>query len=280
MASHCHLDPSRARARLATLGLTQTALAEQAGVELRTLQRWLAGGRTRLDDAERVAGALGMGTAELFHGVPDEATDSPFTGLRQAARLLGTRDWTVAHALRTALRSFDFIDRHASFTSHPRRGFVRRAPMDSARAHRFAVVRLRFPGPAPSRLVLGAQIARSFRYDFAEITLDGQEAELVELFHTRTVRAPLDLDGGLWAYVWVASEMRELVVMGDRDLELEDHPEVHADLFDLGAPTTRHAVCSRPSSMQLRDAGASPVHDRVVGERRGRVDVSLEEAPP
>jgi len=279
MASHCRLRADRARARLSELRLTQTALAEGAGVELRTLQRWLAGGSTRLADAERVARALGLGTAELFDGVPDEASDSPFVRLRSALRLLGTREWTLAHAVRTAVSSFDFIDRHASFTAHPRRGYVRRAPMGAARAHGFAAVRLRFGAPPPSRLQLGAQIGRSFRYDFAEITLAGAEAELVELFHTRSVRAPLAPDGCLWAHVWVASEMQELVVMADRDFELEDHPELRADLFDLASPGTAHAVCSRPSSMQLRDAGLSPVHDRVVGDRHHRVDPS-QELPP
>ena len=279
MAQHCRIDAAAARARFAALGLTQTSAAEHARLELRTLQRWLAGGRTRLEDAETLAEALGVGTAELFAGVPDEAADSPFARLRPALRLLGTREWALAHALRTTLDEFQFIDRHASFTAHPRRGFVRRLPMGPARAHRFDVVRLSWPGEPPSRLVLGAQIGRRFRYDFAEVTIARGEAELVELFHTRSACAPLDADGSLWAYIWVSSEMRELVVMADRDISLEDHPEVILDLFDLGAPATHHAICSRPSSMQLRAAGLSAVHDRVVGERRGRVDTAHTSPP-
>lgn len=274
MAHWCRIDAVAARDRLSALGMTQTALAARCDVELRTLQRWLAGSRTRLDDAERVAAALGLGTAELFDGVPDEAKSSPFNLIRAALRLVGAREWAMAHALRTTVRSFEFIDEHASLTSHPRRGYVRRAPMASDRKDTFAAMRLRFPGALPSRLTLGAQIGRSFRYDFAEMTLEEGEAELIELFHTRSVRAPLDPRGSVWLFVWVAAEVREFVIMADGDLELEDHPEMRWDIFDVDAVETRHAVCSRPSAVQLRAAGLPAVFDRLVGDRRDRVDVA------
>ena len=48
MRKKCTVKDPELRARLSALGLTQTALAERCGIELRTFQRWLAGGRLRL----------------------------------------------------------------------------------------------------------------------------------------------------------------------------------------------------------------------------------------
>ncbi len=280
MTRWCRIDREAARDRLAQLDMTQTALAERCGVELRTLQRWMAGGRTRLENAEAVARAMGVGTAEVFRGTSSERDDSPFVFMRSALRVLGGRESKFGNGLRAALTHFDFIDRYVSFTGHPRRGFVRRVSTGGARCHRFAVVRVTFPTGLPHRVVLGAQIGRALRYDFAEISFEPEWAELVELFHTRTARAPVEDGRCLTLWVWVSSEMRELVIMSDRDVVVEDQPEHVATIFDLRDEATRHAVCSRPSAMQLRASGLSASFDRVVGPRQARVDVAQQAAPP
>ena len=50
---------------------------EMAGLDVRTLQRWFAGQPGSLDDAERVAAALGLGTAEVFVGAPTDDDGQP-----------------------------------------------------------------------------------------------------------------------------------------------------------------------------------------------------------
>jgi hypothetical protein len=118
-----------------------------------------------------------------------------------------------------------------------------------------------------------AQVGRRFRYAFGEVRVASGEAHLVEHFHTRSARAPIDTRGAFHVYVWVPAEMRELVVVVDRDVTIERPPGAHALVFDLRAPETRHALCFRPSAMHLREAALPPTFDRVVGPREGRIDV-------
>lgn len=55
-------------------GLTQTELADAAGVALMTVQRWEAGtNEPRVSDIQKLAGALGITTAALI-GDPDVIT--------------------------------------------------------------------------------------------------------------------------------------------------------------------------------------------------------------
>lgn len=274
MANPCILRADRARARLAELGLTQGALAERCDVELRTVQRWFAGGRASLADAERVAAALGLGTAELFDGVPAEHDVAAFARLRDALSFFGAREGALATALRAALENFEYVDRAISFASHPTRGHVARVVMRPEDRDRFAPFRLSVAAGEPGRLAFHAQVARSFRYGFGEVRLDSVRATLVEHFHTRSAVAPRDPRGDVEVHVWNASEMRELVVVGDRPFEFVRTDAEASATFDLDDPRTRHAVCFRPAPMHLRRAGFSPVFDRVVGRREGRIDGS------
>ncbi len=65
--------------------------------------------------------------------------------------------------------------------------------------------------------------------------------------------------------VWVAAEMREVVIASDepfdaRRLEVEGEP---SDLFDRTRPELARALCFRPSAMDLRLAGLPAWDDRL-----------------
>lgn len=272
MAHPCRLRVDVARARLARLGLTQTALARLSDVELRTMQRWFAGAGVAYVDAEGMARALGVGTHDLFDGIP-ESTGSVFTRLRDVVRLLGNRNGTLAQAVRISLEQFAYIDEHVAFTAHPAHGFVHRIPIRALRPHGFAVLHLR--GAPVARYAFHTQLGARFRYAFGEIQVAQRAARLVEHFHTRTSTAALAGDGEVTAFVWIPKEMRELVIVADHDLDVALDVE-DAPVFDLRDPRTAHAVCFRPAPMHLRDAGLPPTFDRVVGPRAGRIDADDE----
>ncbi len=274
MAHPCRLRVDVARARLARLGATQTSISRECGFELRTVQRWFAGGSVSLADAEQLAAALGLGTEDLFDGVPSEAA-SAFARLRAAPRLLRHVDSSLAQALRTMLDHFEFIDRHVSLSTHPGTGYVHRLPMAIEERRRFQVLRIALaPGDDRTsyRVRFMAQVGRRLRYEFGEVRVASGEAQLAEHFHTRSARAPLDARGRLSVWVWIPRELAELVLVSDRDLEVEREPGAASDLFDLRRPETRHAVCFRPATMHLREAGLPASFDRVVGPREGRID--------
>jgi len=276
VANPCILRADRARARLSELGLTQGALAERCDVELRTVQRWFAGGRASLVDAERFAAELGLGTAELFEGVPSDQEPAAFASLRAALGFFGAREGTLSLALRAALENFEYFDRSISFAAHPAHGYVARVVMRPTDRDRFAPFRVVLRPGACARLAFHAQVARAFRYGFGEIRIDATRATLVEHFHTRSAVAERAADGAFEVHVWNASEMRELVVVGDHPFAFVRDAADASSLFDLDDPRTEHAVCFRPAPMHLRRAGFSPVFDRIVGLRDGRID-SLQE---
>ncbi len=275
MAHPCRLRPDVARARLARVGATQSSLARDCGFELRTVQRWFAGGSVALADAEQLAQALGVGTEDLFDGVPPDG-GTAFARIRTAPKLLRHVDGSLAQALRAVVEHFEMFDRHVSLSVHPARGFVHRFAMRREERGRFQVVRF---GPltgddagAPYRVRFMTQVARRFRYEFGEVRVGAGEARLVEHFHTRTAKAPLDATGRFLVFVWTPRELAELVLVADRDVEVAREPARATDLFDLRKEETRHAVCFRPAPMHLREVGLPPTFDRVAGPREGRVD--------
>jgi transcriptional regulator with XRE-family HTH domain len=262
MANPCVLKADVARARLLSLGTTQTALADRCGVDLRTLQRWFAGGRARLEDAERVAAALGVGTSEIWEGVPSLALQSLFAPIRALLRRTVKHEGSLGHALRLALAHFELFDRHVAFSAHPTQGFVHREAIASEERDQFAVLQVDTFGAESLRLSFGTQVGHSFRYEFGEVCVHKGRVILSEHFHTRSVRAELASDATFHVWVWAPSEMRELVVTADHDVRIRRAP-VRGE----------HAVCFRPAAMHLRAARLSPVYDRIRGHRGDRVDV-------
>lgn len=271
MPATCTLDPVRARRRLASTGGTQTALARSLDVELRTLQRWFAGSTLRVDDAERVASALGVGTAELSDDLPPDA-GSPFVALRSLLAILRRTEGPMLHAVRATLEHFQFVDTYLAFDAHPRHGFVRRHAIDATDVHRFHVLRITPTSGRDLRMRFAAQVARRFRYEFGEVGLHGDVVTLVEHFHTRSVCAVRRDDGSFDVHVWVPSEMKELVVVANTEFDVRALPPPRTDRFDLDAPGNRHALCFRPAAMHLRQAGLPDTFDRLDGSRDGRVD--------
>jgi hypothetical protein len=107
-----------------------------------------------------------------------------------------------------------------------------------------------------------------------DICVVGGHATLIEHFHTRSMLAPVTEERSIAIWTWIPREMRDLVIVGDRDFVATRDPSVTSQTFDLDAPGTRHALCFRPSSMHLRTAKLPTTFDRVVGDRAGRVDVA------
>lgn len=277
MANPCLLRVEVARGRLHALGMTQTMLAERSGHELRTLQRWFAGGRVGLEDAERLAAACGLGTAELFEGVPELGV-SPFTRLRSLLSWIRLRESELGHAIYATLENFDFIDSFVEFSSHPAHGFVHRILIEPADRHGFLRLRVE-PRRTPTRLSFGGQVARRFRYLFGEVEVGSGAVVLVESFHTRSSMARRRPDGSFDLFAWIGRDMRELVVVSDQEVDVTRLPVDEgkdASIFDLADGATAHAVCFRPSAMHLRDAGFSAAFDRVRGSRDARIDALAE----
>lgn len=270
MGSLCTVRGPDLRARLSALGLTQTALADRCELPLRTLQRWLSGGRLRLADAERVAEALGVGTSMVFDGVPQ---GSVLTHLRTASRLLGTRAGAMSGALRLTLEHFDFVERLLSLHAHPREGYVHREAITPDDQHGFIVLQVQLPRGRACRVALTTQVGRHFRYEFGELQVAAEEVIALEHLHTRSARAPRATDGSFSLWTWAPPEMRALVLVASEDLRVRRVEGRGLQLFDLGDPRTRHAVCTRPAPMHLRAAGLPSVFDRLVGPREGRIDV-------
>lgn len=269
MAQACSLRRDEARARLAKLGMSQSSLADQLGLPLRTVQRWFAGGRTSLEKAEAVAMALGLGTAELFDGVPSGGR-SPFIFLRGLAAFLGRRDSPLVHAAATIVRSFEILDMHVTFAAHPLRGYVRRIAFEPDAPPGFA----RF-GISPlqaTRIAFGAQVTRSLGYEFGVVAREGDELILIEHFHTRSMRARAEPRGCFEVEIWVPHEMRELILVADADLDARLLSTRRHDIFDLADPRNAHALCFRPAPTHLRQVALPTFDDRLRGHREGRVD--------
>jgi transcriptional regulator with XRE-family HTH domain len=271
MANPCRMKAEAVRERMAVLGLTQAELAERCGLELRTLQRWMAGGRVSVDDAERIARALGLGTRLCFDGVPIAHLGSPFARVAPFARLLSRSDEALSQAFKVVLDQFSFVDRHTSFIPHPPDGYVQRLAIPRIGVQGFERLTLQpsVDRRGSQRITFAAQVGRRFRYEFGEIRIEGEQLRLVEHFHTRALRALRAADGSFALWVWISPELRELVVVSDADFRLWPiELGRRLQTFDSDAPDNRHALCFRPSAMHLRAAGLEPSFDRMLG--RGR----------
>ncbi|HEX6243155.1 MAG TPA: helix-turn-helix transcriptional regulator [Polyangiales bacterium] len=263
----------RVRERMNTLGQTQQELALRCLVDLRTLQRWLSGTRVNLGDAERVACALGMGTAELFEGVPSDSGLFP-AQLRGVLRLLSAREGDFAQGLRLSLETYAELSEEVSFAAHPARGYVWRFMLSAAQQGGFVPFRMRVP-MARCTLSVRAQIGRRLSYRLGHAEFRDDRVEMLEVFNTRSMLAQLSSTRELDLYVWGSGDRRELVFICDQPVELAPLAKPVISSFDLAAPGAQHALCFRPGPVHLRAAGLPMGFDRMLGPRGERVDVAI-----
>jgi transcriptional regulator with XRE-family HTH domain len=264
----------RVRARMNLLGQTQQELAHRCGVDLRTLQRWLSGSKVELSDAERVASALGLGTAELFEGVPTH-DGGLFPGqLRSVLRLLSAREGDFARGLRLAFETYAELGEEVSFAAHPACGYVWRFPLSAAQQRGFVPFRMR--GPVTNcKLSVRAQLGRRLSHTLGHVEVRDGHVEMLEVFYTRSMLARVNARGELDLYVWGSSDRRELLFICDQPVDIALLPDPILPTFDLAAPGAGHALCFRPGPAHLRLTGLPMGFDRVVGPRDGRMDVPL-----
>lgn len=275
MSNPCTLDLEAARLRMVACGTTQAALAAECEIDVRTLQRWFAGQRVSLANAERLSAALGVGTSEVFRGAPEE-TGTPISGrLRLIQRLVSGRDNTFAHGVRVVQEHFDGILQAVSFAAHPSRGFVSRLRVDGYPRDQFVPFRLACTGD-DADIEVRRQLSRSFGYVSARLRLRGVQAELAETFQTHSMRATRGPDGSLTLWLWLGHEHREIVLVSSAEFTVTRCPDAPPTaLLDLDAEGGSAWLCVRPSVVDLRLAGLPMGFDRVAGARADRVDVPL-----
>ena len=267
MGYPCRMRTDVVRARLRDMCLSQTELARQSAVELRTLQRWLAGQGVPIEGAEAVAATLGLGTRDCFDGIPDSHYAPPLARLRRWLRWLPGSQGDLGIGLRAIADHFDFITDGISFVPHPAHGFVVRQPIDRDRVHAFSVLRIA-SSAEQGQMTFWGQTSGRLRYLFGRLMLDAERITLDEHFHMRRVCAPRREDGSFDIWVWSPPDMRCAVLVSDVPVERTAFDMAPTpQLFAADAEHSRHAVCFRPSVMGLRAAGLPAHFDRVTGER-------------
>jgi transcriptional regulator with XRE-family HTH domain len=197
------MNIDRVRARMLELALTQAELAAACDVDVRTTQRWLAGQRVSVADAERVAIALGVGTADLFAGVPRDAEQLIPDSVRSVLRLVSAREGDFAQALRLAMEHYEELTRSVWISAHPAHGYVARVSMMDLPRHGFVQLRLRLASPDTSVLAR-AQVGRRFGYAMGRIRVRAGHAQMLEPFQTHSMVATLTTEQELLCHVWAA----------------------------------------------------------------------------
>jgi hypothetical protein len=268
------LRSSVARARLQSLGLTQSSLAAVCGLDIRTVQRWFAGRPMRLVEAERVASALQVGTADLFEDLPE----SPMTAMALFAflgRLPVLRDHPSAPLLRSVPARFANFMSPLQFRAHPLHGLVSTIPLPERDRHRFIALRLRGLGHA-TKIQLVIRLSRSVLFERARVLVRGDEAFLMENSLVRSMRGRRRADDGSFdVWYWVGAEASELLVVCEEELVVTkvEVPEELRASFDMAHHATENAVCIRPTFTNVTDAGLPRCFDRIANRDIARVDV-------
>lgn len=258
---------------MSALGVTQAALALDCDIDVRTVQRWFAGQRVSLADAERMAALLGVGTAELFEGVAEDSAAAVSSRLRMLVRLLSARDTAFAQGFRLLDEHFLEIQQCVSLMAHPARGFVSRNMLKAESCHGFVVFNIRVGERAD--IAIRAQLGRQFGYIIGRIRVRGERVFFIETFSVRSMLAKRTQDGSVLLWVWIGPETRELIFTSDTELSVTESAAPERQLFDLAAPGAEHTLCLRPNPIHLRVAGLPMGFDRVVGPRADRVDIPL-----
>lgn len=274
MARKVRLRSQVARNRLATLGLTQAALATACGVSLRTVQRWFGGQRIDVAAAETVAATLKLGTAVLFEGVETHGVHGS-TVLRLVVRALGRHDF-LANSFRAILLYYPRFTELFALTAHPMRGFVGNVKMEPLDYHGFVALRVQL-SCEPARLVVFERISKSLRVAKAQLFVQGDSVWVFSNFESQSMRASL-LPGRRFAMqVWVGPEVKELVFVASVDFDVvRDRAEqATRQTFDMSARGAEHAICLRPGRLQLLAAGLPVGFDRIIHRDATRTEVPI-----
>lgn len=261
MANPCSLDADFVRARLAELGLSQRALADELGFELRTLQRWMAGTRIDTRDAERIAHRLSRGMRAVCRELPAEYDASPLRRVESVMRFLETRDATFAEPMRVFRSHWKHWVSLLELHAEPVERYVARLVTGPLDRHRFVPVRIRVEGERCA-LRFHAQVLPRVRYAFGRVDVDGDAVRLEEFAFTRAMNGRAR-DGELRVDVWISDEVAEIVVTSDDPFELTRLPVPPTLEFQRSDPELTDAVCFRPSTMDLRLAGLPTWDDRL-----------------
>lgn len=281
MSKKVTLRSDLARARLAALELTQSSLAVICELDIRTVQRWFAGQPVRLTEADRVATALRVGTADLFEGVPEEGDSAVFALFSLMARLPGLRDHPSAQVLRTVPAHFAEFMAPLLFRPHPLRGFVSTVPLLPAQRGGFIALRLASPTPRATLRVM-IRLGRAVLVERARLEVRAERVSLVESHMVRSMCAARRSDGSFELWYWVGDESSELLIVSKPELRVQQVslPEPLRRSFDMRHDATAHALCIRPGITQLAAAGLSRGFDRIANRDTTRVDIDEGELSP
>jgi transcriptional regulator with XRE-family HTH domain len=268
------LRTERARELLAAAGLTQADLAQACDVDVRTVQRWLAGGRLEAEDADRVARALEVGTAELCESGNSAERPGTFARIRAMHRALVSRDGAVAQLLRVIPRLYPHIIDGVVFAAHPERGYVYAFEKPGEKARGFVVARIT-PRTPRARVRVLERILPALLVERARIRVDEADVWLVEHFEPRSAATQPHSAGWFDLWFWVGSPTHEVLLVSDVELSLQMIDAPPRTSLDLATEETAHAVFVRPGVSQLREAELPRGHDRVLNRHLARVDVPV-----
>jgi len=257
--------------------MTQASLASACNVEVRTLQRWFAGQRVTLEDAERLAGALGVGTADVFDGVPEDGIATTLRRIAQIQRLLSARDGPFTQGLRLMDEHFQLVYESVWFSAYPTSGFVFRHTVPVQDRNGFVVLRVT-PSAERASILLRSQVGRNLAIAMGRVNVDGSAVCLLETFMVRSMLARRLDDGSFWLWVWSGIEQRELMLVSTTEFQVTvAMPSAEQrQIFDLTAARGDHTVCLRPGVTQLRAAGLPMGFDRLLARDTSRVDIPVE----
>jgi transcriptional regulator with XRE-family HTH domain len=268
------LRTERARELLAGAGLSQADLAQTCGVDVRTVQRWLAGGRLEAEDAERVARALEVGTAELCEGGNSAEPPGTFARIRTMHRALVSRDGAVAQLLRLIPRVYPHIIEGVVFAAHPERGYVYAFEKPGEKARGFVVARIA-PRSPRARVRVLERILPALLVERARMRVAEAEVWLVEHFEPRSAATQPHSAGWFDLWFWMGSATREVLLVSDVELSVQMVETAPRTSLDLATEEAAHAVFVRPGVSQLREAALPSGHDRVLNRHLARVDVPV-----
>jgi hypothetical protein len=262
------LDALFVREQMRERGLTQRELASRIHVELRTLQRWLAGATVDIASAERIAKQLQCGMRVLCAELPRSYTrglmawpgpSSPWV------RVLQRYDASLAAEMASLWQRWSHWTSLLQLHGQPVERTVVRLPGTLEFEHRFLPLRVRLRGEeSRAHLRFMAQVNSRVRFAFGEVTVDGDATRLEEYAFTRALAGRRDADGWFKVLVWISPDLKEVVIASEAPFEVERWERGDADptLFDAASRDLAGAVCFRPSSMDLRAAGLPAWDDR------------------
>lgn len=263
---------------MAALGHTQASLAAECGVDVRTVQRWLAGQTVSLSRAEQVARALRVGTSVVFEDVPEPGLSAFMRRMGFLQRLLSGRDGVLASGFRTTTRYFSSALVSVVHSAHPVHGFVSIREATDWTRNAFCCVRIRCTA-RDAEIGIRYQLNDRLAIVHAGVWLTADSAFLVETFQLRSMAAEREADGSVRLWLWVTESLRDLVIVANAEVELESCESTALQQLDVDADLGPAALCIRPSPVDMRNAGLPMGFDRLTGTREGRVDVAVNRDP-